>query len=63
MDHSERGRLASAQASARTERVTVSTEVNDGQMLDPRYVAARRVLLDALVALAPHGKAIIVAGA
>jgi hypothetical protein len=33
------------------------------QALDARYVAARRVLLDALVALAPHGKAVIVAGA
>lgn len=32
-------------------------------MLDPRYVAARRVLLDALFALAPHGKAFIVVGA
>lgn len=31
--------------------------------VDPRYVAARRVLLDALVALAPHGAAAIVAGA
>ncbi len=31
--------------------------------LDPRYVAARRVLLDALTALAPHDKAVIVAGA
>lgn len=31
--------------------------------VDPRYVAARRVLLDALAALAPHGKAVIVAGA
>lgn len=30
---------------------------------DPRYVAARRVLLDALQALAPHGRAVIVAGA
>ena len=30
---------------------------------DPRYVAARRVLLDALEALAPHGRAVIVAGA
>jgi hypothetical protein len=30
---------------------------------DPRYVAARRVLLDALFAFAPHGKAVIVAGA
>jgi hypothetical protein len=31
--------------------------------LDPRYVEARRVLLDALFALAPHGAAVIVAGA
>ena len=31
--------------------------------IDPRYVAARRVLLDALEALAPHGAAVIVAGA
>lgn len=31
--------------------------------VDPRYIAARRVLLDALEALAPHGPAIIVAGA
>jgi hypothetical protein len=31
--------------------------------LDPRYVEARRVLLDALFALAPHGSAFIVAGA
>lgn len=31
--------------------------------LDPRYVAARRVLLDALAALAPHGKAVIIVGA
>lgn len=30
---------------------------------DPRYIAARKVLLDALFALAPHGKAVIVAGA
>ena len=30
---------------------------------DPRYVAARRVLLDELTALAPYGKAFIVAGA
>ena len=30
---------------------------------DPRYVAARRVLLDALFALAPHGRAVIVVGA
>jgi hypothetical protein len=29
---------------------------------DPRYVAARKVLLDALTALSPHAKAIIVAG-
>lgn len=31
--------------------------------VDPRYVEARRVLLDALEALAQHGKAVIVAGA
>lgn len=31
--------------------------------LDPGYIAARRVLLDALFALAPHGDAIIVVGA
>lgn len=31
--------------------------------LDPRFVAARRVLLDALFALAPHNPAVIVAGA
>lgn len=31
--------------------------------IDPRYVAARRVLLDALQALASHGRAVIVAGA
>ena len=30
---------------------------------DPLYVAARRVLLDALIALSPHGRAVIVAGA
>lgn len=30
---------------------------------DPRYVGARKVLLDALFALAPHGNAVIVAGA
>lgn len=31
--------------------------------IDPRYVAARRVLLDALTALAPQAQAVIVAGA
>jgi hypothetical protein len=31
--------------------------------IDPRYVAARRVLLDALEALRAHGQAVIVAGA
>jgi len=41
----------------------VSADGTDRRMLDPRYVAARRVLLDALFALAPHGKAFIVAGA
>jgi hypothetical protein len=37
--------------------VVVTTE------LDPRYVAARRILLDALVALNEHADAIVVAGA
>ncbi|HEY6316400.1 MAG TPA: hypothetical protein VI462_00765 [Acidimicrobiia bacterium] len=37
--------------------------MSDGGDLDPRYVAARRVLLDALVTLAPHGTAVIVVGA
>jgi hypothetical protein len=31
--------------------------------VDPRYVEARRILLNALTALAPHGAAVIVAGA
>lgn len=31
--------------------------------IDPRYVAARRILLDALTALAPQAQAVIVAGA
>ena len=31
--------------------------------LDPLYIAARRVLLDALFALEPQGKAVIVVGA
>ena len=35
----------------------------DGPALDPLYVAARRVLLDALTLLAPHGDAVIVVGA
>lgn len=34
-----------------------------GQPYDPEYVAARRVLLNALTALRPHGPAVIVAGA
>jgi hypothetical protein len=32
-------------------------------VFDEAYVAARRVLLDALTVLAPHGDAIILAGA
>jgi hypothetical protein len=31
--------------------------------VDPLYVAARRVLLDALEALAPHGDAVVIVGA
>lgn len=34
-----------------------------GPEVDPRYVEARRVLLEALMALAPHGAAFVVAGA
>ena len=37
--------------------------MTDRVELDPQYVVARRVLLDALSALAPHGKAVIVVGA
>jgi hypothetical protein len=42
------------------------TEVGDISQsldIDARYMAARRVLLDALAALAPHGNAVILAGA
>jgi len=39
------------------------TTVGESFDLDPVYIEARRVLLDALFALAPHGKAVIVAGA
>jgi len=35
----------------------------DSPTLDPLYVAARSVLLDALTLLAPHGDAVIVVGA
>jgi hypothetical protein len=37
--------------------------VSQPHNVDARYVAARRVLLDALIALAPHGDAVILAGA
>lgn len=37
--------------------------MSGGLDLDPRYVAARRVLLDALTSLAPHGRAVVVVGA
>ena len=43
--------------------MTGPSDVSRHQNLDPRYVAARRVLLDALTVLAPHGDAIILAGA
>ena len=36
--------------------------MSDNIDLDPRYIAARRVLLDALEQLAPHGAAVIVVG-
>ena len=42
---------------------TDDDQVDAGGHLDPGYMAARRVLLDALTALQPHGKAIIVVGA
>jgi hypothetical protein len=38
-------------------------DVSQFSEVDARYVAARRVLLDALTALAPHGDAVILAGA
>jgi hypothetical protein len=41
----------------------MSTGGDDRSSAGPEYVSARRVLLDALTALAPHGRAIIVAGA
>jgi hypothetical protein len=41
----------------------VSTDSGSSPPIDPRYVEARRVLLDALIALAPHGVSIILAGA
>jgi hypothetical protein len=40
-----------------------STNTKPSPTTDPGYVEARRVLLDALTALAPHGVGIIVAGA
>jgi hypothetical protein len=43
--------------------MTGRSDVSRPQDLDARYVAARRVLLDALTVLAPHGDAIILAGA
>ena len=43
--------------------MTGPSDVSRPQDLDPRYVAARRVLLDALTVLAPHGDAVILAGA
>jgi hypothetical protein len=43
--------------------MTVPSDASQHQDLDARYVAARRVLLDALTALAPHGDAVILAGA
>ena len=43
--------------------MTGPSDVSRPQDLDARYVAARRVLLDALTVLAPHGDAVILAGA
>jgi hypothetical protein len=43
--------------------VTDLKEASGAPVVDPIYVEARRVLLDALTALAPQGSAVIVAGA
>lgn len=43
--------------------MTDASDASQFAELDARYVAARRVLLDALTALAPHGDAVILAGA
>jgi hypothetical protein len=43
--------------------MTGPSNASQHQDLDARYVAARRALLDALTVLAPHGDAIILAGA
>ena len=43
--------------------MTDASDASQFADLDARYVAARRVLLDALTALAPHGDAVILAGA
>src|ERR1700733_2160892 len=45
------------------DRTTPRTKVTSSNELDPIYVEARRVLLDALFALEPHLEAVIVAGA
>jgi hypothetical protein len=43
--------------------MTGPSNASQHQDLDARYIAARRVLLDALTVLAPHGDAVILAGA
>jgi hypothetical protein len=43
--------------------MTDPSNASQQQDLDPRYIAARRVLLDALTVLEPHGDAVILAGA
>jgi hypothetical protein len=43
--------------------MTDPSNASQQQDLDPRCIAARRVLLDALTVLAPHGDAVILAGA
>ena len=42
--------------------MTAPDDLSEG-VVEPIYVEARRVLLDALTALAPQGPAVIVAGA
>jgi hypothetical protein len=50
-------------ATLAAKRMTDPSNASQQQDLDPRYIAARRVLLDALTVLAPHGDAVILAGA
>ena len=46
-----------------TDDQNVDARESSGNAIDARYIAARLILLDALEALIPHGRAVIVAGA